>query len=136
MEKQFKIGVNCFLVKDNKILLGKRLCKAGYGEWGLPGGHLEYGEDFIVGAKRELYEETGVKALEIEFNQLINDLQENGHFIHINFLVTKWEGEIETKEPEKCAGWEWFDLDNLPTPIFYGHDNFIPAFKKGIHFIS
>ena len=29
--------------------------------WGLPGGHLEDGEDFLAGALRELEEETGVR---------------------------------------------------------------------------
>ncbi|NPD06310.1 NUDIX hydrolase [Nocardioides sp. zg-1308] len=30
-------------------------------KWGLAGGHLEPGEDFVVGAERELEEETGVR---------------------------------------------------------------------------
>lgn len=29
--------------------------------WGLPGGHLEEGEDFLAGALRELEEETGIR---------------------------------------------------------------------------
>jgi 8-oxo-dGTP diphosphatase len=32
--------------------------------------------------------------------------------------VDKFEGEPELTEPDKCEGWEWFDWDNLPSPIF------------------
>ncbi len=32
--------------------------------WSLPKGHIEDGEDMIVAAKREIYEESGIKELE------------------------------------------------------------------------
>jgi len=32
-----------------------------------PGGHIEYGEDYITCAKRELYEETGAKEFDLHF---------------------------------------------------------------------
>jgi 8-oxo-dGTP diphosphatase len=83
-----------------------------------------------------LLEETNLVAEKIEFLQLVNDVQENGHFIHINFLVPQWSGELVNNEPEKCESWEWFDLDDLPENIFFGHSKFFPTFKKGINFIS
>lgn len=33
--------------------------------WSLPKGHIEVGEDALTAAKREIYEETGVKELEL-----------------------------------------------------------------------
>ena len=68
--------------------------------------------------------------------QLVNGIQENGHYLHINFLVTKWSGELHNNEPEKCEAWEWFDLEALPENIFYGHKDFLPLYKKGLHFLS
>lgn len=135
-EKLIKIGVNTFLIKDNRILLGKRLSKAGFGTWGLPGGHPEPGEQLIEGAKRELYEETGIKAIKLEFLQLINNPEQDEHYIQINFMAKEWFGEPEVKEPDKCERWEWFDLENLPKEIFYGHKAFIPAYKQKVGFIS
>jgi len=134
--KPFKIGVNIFLIKDGQILLGKRLSKAGFGTWGLPGGHLEPGENLAEAAKRELYEETGIKVSQLEFLQLINNPEQDEHYIQINFIAKEWLGEPELKEPEKCERWEWFDLENLPTEIFFGHRDFIPAYKQNIGFIS
>jgi hypothetical protein len=51
-------------------------------------------------------------------------------------LVPQWSGELVNNEPEKCESWEWFDLDDLPENIFFGHSKFFPTFKKGINFIS
>ncbi|MGO4426306.1 hypothetical protein AB4Z54_48290, partial [Streptomyces sp. MCAF7] len=31
------------------------------------------------------------------------------------FEATEWEGEITNQEPDKCAGWRWFDTDDLPS---------------------
>ena len=47
------------------IMLWKQAClflkRAGDSTWELPGGHLEQGEKFKQGAKREVYEETKIK---------------------------------------------------------------------------
>ncbi len=132
------VGVNNFVIKDNKVLLGKRAGnRSGSGLWNLPGGHLEFGEHLIEGASRELFEETGLIAKESHFVQLINSPdQDQFHYIQINFLVTKWEGEPTLKEPDKCSEWKWFDLDNLPEDIFYAHKQFFHALKEGKNFVN
>ncbi len=42
------IGVGVIIKNDGKILLGKRIGSHGAGTWGLPGGHLEPGEEVEV----------------------------------------------------------------------------------------
>ena len=27
--------------------------------------------------------------------------------------------EVELKEPDKCRGWSWYDIEDLPEPLFY-----------------
>ena len=132
----FKIGINCLLIKDNQILLGKRLSKSGNNTWGMPGGKMEFGEHFEDCMKRELFEETGLVAEKYKFLQLLNDPSPEVHYIHINFLVEEWSGNLENKEPEKCAEWKWFDLNNLPKDIYFGHEKFIPAYLNSTNFIS
>lgn len=136
MEKTYKIGINALVIKGNQVLMGKRLTNPEPGAWGFPGGKFETGEHFEDCLKRELYEETGLIAEDVEFTQLLNDLQKDEHWIQINFLVKKWSGNLEVKEPTKCGEWKWFDLDNLPENIFFGHSKFLPAYKNNIHFIS
>lgn len=57
----------CFLLSNNKILLINRNKKPFMGMWNAIGGHIEEGEDELLGAIREIKEEAGlnVKSLEL-----------------------------------------------------------------------
>ena len=56
--------VGCFLEYDGKfVLLLRHVHKADGGTWGLPAGKVEPGESDETAMLRELYEETGYKAL-------------------------------------------------------------------------
>ncbi len=129
----FPIGVNVFVVKNGKILLGKRKNVAGHGDWGLPGGHLEKNEKMEDGALRELEEETGLKA-NLKFINLTNGRGVEPQYIHVGFLAEKVIGKPQLKEPEKCSEWKWFDLNELPTNLFIGHKKSIKAFIKNKEF--
>ena len=50
----------CFVKKDNKILMINRNKKPFMGMWNAIGGHVEEGEDPLVGAIREIKEEGNV----------------------------------------------------------------------------
>jgi 8-oxo-dGTP diphosphatase len=131
-----KVAVNVFVVKDNKLLLGKRK-GTGDGFWGLPGGHLEYMETLVTGAKRELLEETGLTA-DLTFENIISDpmKDDNTHYIHINFLAHNVANEPKLMEPNKCYEWKWFPMNELPENIFCGHKKIIPAFLSKTIFVD
>ena len=131
-----KIGVNVFVLNEGKLLLGKRKGKRGYGTWSLPGGHFEYGESFTAAAKRELEEETGIKAEALKFVQLINQPLNDSHYVHINFLAKTWHGVPRCMEPNKFSEWRWFDLTNIPANIFIGHKQFFPALLDTISYVD
>lgn len=131
-----KIGVNVFVIQSNKLLLGKRIGKTGYGTWGLPGGHFELGESLIGAAKRELEEETSLISNELEFLHLVNDPREDSHYVHFSFLAKQWQGKPVVTEPDKFAEWKWFAFKALPEEIFIGHQKLIPAFLNKIVFID
>lgn len=138
MDKQRpKVSANIFVVRDNKLLLGKRKNCAGDGFWGLPGGHIEYMESLTAGAQRELAEETGLTA-DLVFQGIVsNPLKDDGtHYVHINFLAENVVGNPKLTEPNKCYGWEWFSFDNLPEDIFIGHKKDIPAFLNKEIFVD
>jgi len=58
-ENRPKVGVGLLLIKQGKILLGKRKNAHGEGEWAGAGGHLELLESFEEGVRRELAEGVG-----------------------------------------------------------------------------
>jgi ADP-ribose pyrophosphatase YjhB (NUDIX family) len=78
--------------------------------WGLPGGDLKFGEDPAEGVKRELYEETGLRA---EGVRLL--LVENSDVIHHIGLVYLCSGVSGRFVPnEEVASMRYFDLAALP----------------------
>ena len=118
-----KVGVGVFVCRGGKILLGKRKGSHGEGEWSLPGGHLDPGEDIVACCVREVLEETDIdiSGRIIEFEELTNDLfQEEGlHYVTL-FYYVEVPGDTEAKlmEEDKCEGWEWFRLREAPQPLF------------------
>ena len=62
-------GVVVLIEKEGTVLLGKRRGGYGTGKWGLPQGYIEYDEDFLTAAIREVKEETG---LDVEIRAILN----------------------------------------------------------------
>jgi 8-oxo-dGTP diphosphatase len=67
-----KVGIGVMVLKDGKVLLGKRKGSHGIGEYSIPGGHLEHMESFEECAKRETLEETGIEVRNVRFVYLGN----------------------------------------------------------------
>lgn len=130
-----KVGVGVMILKDGKVLLGKRKGSHGAGEYAWPGGHMEYMESFSDCARRETAEETGMEIDNIRFLRLLN-LRDYApkHYVDIG-LVADWKsGEPQIMEPDKIGDWAWYDLDALPQPLFSTTATNIEAYKTGKNF--
>lgn len=137
-EKEWpKVGVGVMVFKDGKVLLGKRKGSHGEGEYSFPGGHFEYMESFEGCAKRETAEEAGMEIENVRFQFLSNLKQyQPRHYVHIGLLADWKSGEPQLKEVDKCEGWDWYDLNNLPSPVFEPVQTAIDCFKNGISYID
>jgi 8-oxo-dGTP diphosphatase len=122
-----KVGVGVIVIRDNKVLLGKRLNAHGNHTYNFPGGHLEFGESIETCAKREVFEETGLKVDKIIVGPFTNDIfkEENKHYITIFALCESKIGEPQVMEPEKCTGWNWYNWNHLPQPLFLPIQNLL-----------
>jgi 8-oxo-dGTP diphosphatase len=115
----------CTLILDsqNRVLLGKRLTKVFTNHYGMPGGRLKIGESPLPGASRESAEETSLILKNPFPLAVILDHQNPPvyEFIHFGILCTQFSGIPTLTEPGKCAGWDWYPLDQLPSPIVPAH---------------
>jgi 8-oxo-dGTP diphosphatase len=133
-------GFGVMILRNNKVLLGQRHTdpiKAdsalnGEGTWTMPGGKFEFGESFEEGAVREVFEETGVSINkeDISVISLSNDIVPTAHFVTIGMLCEKYDHEPTVTEPDEITKWEWFDLDNLPQPLFEPSRKIIENYKS------
>lgn len=121
-----RTGIGVLILKDSKALLGHRHPdpeKAsselhGEGTWTMPGGKMNFGERITDAAKREVEEETGLKAKKLRVVSVTNEMTHDKHFVTIGFLCEEFEGEPSVMEPEEITEWKWFPLNALPKPIF------------------
>lgn len=136
-EKIIRVGVGVMVMKDGKVLIGRRKGAHGSGEYAWPGGHIEYMESFEQCAKREVMEEANIEIKNVRFLRLSN-LKNYApkHYVDIG-LVADWEsGEPKVMEPEKREDWFWCDLDKLPTPLFATIPSYLEAYKGGQNFFD
>lgn len=124
-----RVGVGVCILRDNKVLLGKRKNSHGEGTWCFPGGHLEFMEEWNACAIRETLEETGLKITDMCLGAVTNDFfpQENKHYVTMIIVADYIEGEAKLLEPHKCERWEWFEWDKnkLPSPLFISQQNLL-----------
>ena len=115
-----QVGVGVFVLREGKVLLGKRRGSHGAGTWALPGGHLEFGESVEACALRETEEETGLKVQFLRWGPYSNDvmLAEGKHYVTVFVVANSAEGTAQVMEPGKCEGWEWFRWAELPDNLF------------------
>jgi 8-oxo-dGTP diphosphatase len=134
MKSEVRVGLGVIVVKDNKMLVGRRKGSHAAGLISFPGGHLDFGETLKACAYREIDEECGPNFHTVIRNCselhdtdkvelfITNDImpQYNKHYITI-FMVADWlSGDPENMEPDKCDGWEWMTFDEISQCINNG----------------
>ncbi len=134
MSEQTKVGLGLLVIKDGRVLLGKRRGSHGAGEYAAPGGHVDYMESFEQTAMRELMEEAGpeLKIKNLRFLCLNNvTVYAPHHYVNIG-MVAEWDsGEPVLTEPHKMESWDWYDMNTLPEPTFATLRNFVTAYQTG-----
>lgn len=118
--KRPKVGVGVLIQQGDRVLVGRRGRTVGSGDFALPGGHLEYGESFEECAVREVAEETGLILRTPKLASVQNCVLKNGEHVVVIFMKgTVVQGdEARNLEPDKCDGWLWTRLDDIPEPRF------------------
>ena len=117
MKKNKKYGgVLLVCTITNRVLLGQRSKKVTFpNTWSLFGGKIEEGETILEGIKRELFEETRIKNDDIVY-EFFETQWEMGYPYH--FYIGYCEEEYKCFLNDENQDWGWFDIENLPKPLF------------------
>lgn len=114
-----------FSIRDGRlhVLLIQRLEDPFKDGWAIPGGFIKMDEDLIIGAARELEEETGVSGVPLEqlgaYGLPGRDPRER--VITVAFLALVPSDQMILRASTDAADAQWFDMDELP-PLAFDHD--------------
>jgi 8-oxo-dGTP diphosphatase len=123
-------GVVVVIEKEGAVLLGKRKGGFGAGKWGLPQGYIEFDEDFLSAAFREVKEETG---LDVEIRAILNVvsnlLSPRLHTLAIVLLAGVVAGELCACDDLETL--EWVPLAGpLPEMAFEADEHIIERCRQ------
>jgi 8-oxo-dGTP diphosphatase len=112
-----RVGVSVILHNaGGKLLLGKRKGSHGAGTWQFPGGHLDYGEEIVDCAAREVLEETGLAIANPKLVAVANSVfeRETKHYVT---LFVRAELHDENAEVQVVLR-QQMDKSSIPRDIF------------------
>jgi len=127
----------CYLIKDNKILLGLKKRGFGEGRWNGYGGKPNSGESIEDAVIREVKEETNVsvskkhleKVAVIDFYFTNAPPDKDWDQTVYVFFAKEWKGEPEETEEMKP---QWFDYDKAPIDQMWQDDKYwLPLVIEG-----
>lgn len=115
---QFFVAVHALIERDGKYLVTRRCPQNDYkpGEWDVPGGTAEAGEEIEITLKREVLEESG---LEIEIHEPLyiftnlGSLPEKQYFQSV-YRCSCIGGEVKLN-PDEHDEYQWLTLDEMHT---------------------
>lgn len=118
IETELPCGVSIIPINAAGMLLAsQRLGETGYGQWQVPGGHVEEGEDPLLAAQRELAEETGLFLPLHRFHLLGSEIAvgyRGGLYLGYRYgIVLRTDEAAENPEPEKHSSWFEFPFTQI-----------------------
>ncbi len=109
------------VLRDGRVLLVRRGREPFKGAFALPGGIMEYGESAEDCVKREVLEETGIRAEVVGLVGAFSDPHRDprGHFVTLLYLMRSENGTPLAGDDAEETG--FFDIGSLP-PLGFDHD--------------
>ena len=115
--KQPLAGVGGVVINRQRVLLVRRGAEPLKGQWSLPGGLLEVGEELAEAVRRELKEETGLDVEPLEIVAAFDRIMREGrrvkyHFVIIDYVCRVKGGRLRPASDVLEA--RWVRPDDLP----------------------
>ena len=111
------VGVGGVVIHRDRALLIRRGSEPLKGEWSIPGGMLELGEELADGVRRELKEETGLEVEPLECILVFDRIMREGervkyHYVIVDYLCRRKRGRLHAASDVIDA--RWVRREDLP----------------------
>ncbi len=116
-----RVAVDAIIEKDDEIVLIQRDREPFKGQWALPGGHVEDGEQVRDTVRREAREETG---LDVKADGILGVYDAPGRDPRgpvISIVYTCSTGGEALEAATDAADAQWFPVDELPEELAFDH---------------
>jgi ADP-ribose pyrophosphatase YjhB (NUDIX family) len=84
------VGVGGVVIHRGRVLLIRRGTEPLKGEWTIPGGMLELGEELREAARRELKEETGLEVEPLEVITVFDRIMHDGQRVKYHYVIVDY----------------------------------------------
>lgn len=109
-----QVAASVVAVADGRLLLVRRGGTGPHaGTWALPGGRVEAGERAAAAARRELLEETGLRARVDGFVGWTERIDPRSHYVILTFAVTVTDPPAEAVAGDDAAAVAWVPLRDV-----------------------
>lgn len=104
------VGVGGVVIHRDRVLLIRRGREPLKGEWSIPGGLVELGEELAQGVRRELKEETGLDIEPLAILEAFDRITREGrrvryHFVIVDFVCRLKGGKLRPASDVLEARW-------------------------------
>jgi 8-oxo-dGTP diphosphatase len=84
------VGVGGVVIRGGSVLLIRRGREPLKGQWSIPGGLLELGEELAAGVRRELKEETGLEVEPLETLAVFDRIFHEGSRVRYHYVIVDY----------------------------------------------
>ncbi|HTE58152.1 MAG TPA: NUDIX hydrolase [Verrucomicrobiae bacterium] len=123
------LSIDAVIVRDGKILLGKRGAEPCKGQWATIGGYVEWGEKLEEALVREVFEETGLKVTSWRIINVYSDpARHPQQAVNVAYVA---ETQGDPRPGDDIEEVKWVPLDQIPDNLAFDHAKIIADYKAG-----
>jgi 8-oxo-dGTP diphosphatase len=105
--------VSVSILKEDKVLLIKEYKPSAMNKWNFPSGRIEYGENILIAAKREVKEETGYEVKLIGTTGIYQFESNTKHSVILFHFTAEIIGGLLVLEEKEIIDSKWIKLPEL-----------------------
>lgn len=112
-------AVATLIIKNERVLLGRRFENNHFTSWQCPGGYLQRGETVDQAARRLCLKKAGLDVQCLRAGPYSNNIFSNAlHTVTLYIVADEYRVKNRELFEDKNVQWSWFSFDALPEPLF------------------